>query len=63
MTERVDEIRDGAGHVIARVVYNPNQIPESVPYWIELADGYEVYHGKQACHDRSEATRLPKGVK
>ncbi len=63
MTERFHEIHDAQGRVVARIVHNPNQEPASVPYWIELADGFEVYQGKQQCHDRSEEKRLPVGVK
>lgn len=63
MTEHFSDIQDANGNIVARVVYNPNQQPESVPYWIEVSSGYDVFHGKQACHDRANAPRVRTGVK
>jgi len=63
VTEKFQEVQDSAGNTVARIVDNPNQRPNDWPVWIELAEGYYVYEGKQACHDRSDAPRVKLGVK
>jgi len=59
MTETTQTIRDQHGNPVARVVYSPTHPPNTLPYWLEVADGYTVEEARQQEHDRTHWPRLP----